>query len=213
MLWNHILNFIAVILGVLMAFYISDSAELKAERRESNQLKKALISDLSADIKAYEDYQIPINEEQLKEVDSILLCLIEEDLEGTSEKLGALFQIENYVPTKSTFISMNSSGKLELIRDIKLRRALSDFYDGVAVESEEKSQVQVDFFLEDLLQWLMTHTDFTTMEFTDTNNMVVFRNKLIIYRSFIEQKTKEYRRVLVQSKTLRVKLEKSVKKS
>ena len=56
---NHFFNFLAVILGVYLAFYLSERSKINQERKESMILMNSLVNDLSDDIKTYESYQIP----------------------------------------------------------------------------------------------------------------------------------------------------------
>ena len=58
---NHVLNFLAVILGVYLAFYINERAKVNQDRKESRLLMNSLMEDLSEDIRVYEEYQIPAN--------------------------------------------------------------------------------------------------------------------------------------------------------
>jgi hypothetical protein len=74
-------------------------------------LMKSIVNDLSEDIKIYEDYQIPANEQCLKNVDSLLISLITNQLEDANNLLPMVFQIENYSPSSSTYNSMKNSGK------------------------------------------------------------------------------------------------------
>lgn len=60
---NHFFNFLAVILGVYLAFFISEWSKENRDRKEMKVLIESLITDLSDDIRVYEEYQIPINRE------------------------------------------------------------------------------------------------------------------------------------------------------
>ena len=69
---DHILNFLAVIIGVTLAFYVSDSADKSREKEELRLIVQSFIDELEEDRETYEDYQIPSNEEQSKLIGEVL---------------------------------------------------------------------------------------------------------------------------------------------
>jgi hypothetical protein len=62
---DHILNFLAVIIGVTLAFYVSDNSDRKREKDELEKITRSFISELQDDRETYLEYQIPDNEVQL----------------------------------------------------------------------------------------------------------------------------------------------------
>jgi hypothetical protein len=204
---NHILNFIAVILGVYLAFYINESAKANQDRAESRLLLQSLVTDLTEDISAYEQYQIPVNIQHQQGVESLVDLLTTDSLAGVSSQLPTIFQLENYAPTASTYGSMKAAGKLRLIEDLALQKELTDFYDGLVLETIEKGKYQVDFFTNELLIWLTNNVDLLTMEILQPDELILLRNKLIIYQSLIEQKVQAYEMIVENSKQLKTRIE------
>jgi len=141
---NHIFNFIAVILGVYLAFYINERAKINQDRNESLTLMNSLVGDLSEDIRRYEEYQIPVNIQHQQNVESLLESLLTDSLDHIGNQLSAILGVENYAPTSSTYNSMKSSGKLRLIEDLALQKMLTDYYDGLVIESDRKGEYQVE---------------------------------------------------------------------
>lgn len=204
---NHLFNFLAVILGVYLAFYINERALLNREIKESHVLMNSLVSDLSEDIKAYEEYQIPENIRLQEDLNKLLELLLKDNLEGIGDELSAVFQVENFNPTTSTYSSMKSSGKLKLIDDLALQKELSDYYEGVVPESINKGEFQVDYFTEELLTWLTSNVDLAEMKLLKEDELVELRNKLIIYESLIDQKVNSYKLLVEDSKKLKKSIE------
>lgn len=204
---NHVLNFLAVILGVYLAFYINQKAQAGQDRRESQQLMGSLVNDLTDDIEVYEEYQIPLNQQQQDNIGGLAGLLSSGDTTGLEEMLSALLQLENYMPTTAAYSSMKASGKLGLIEDLSLRKALSDYYEGLALECAKKGEFQVEFFSAQLLSWLIEHTDLLNLQLPKGEDGIVLRNKLIVYESIIGQKVEAYRMVVDRSKQLRDSLE------
>lgn len=204
---SHLLNFLAVILGVYLAFVMNERAKTKQDRKESMVLMQSLVNDLSEDIRRYEEYQIPANVVYQEAVENLLTILIEDSLQESDERLAAILSIENYAPTTSTYSSMKSSGKLGLIEDLSLQKMLSDYYEGLAIESEKKGEYQVDFFTNELLTWYMGNVDMLQMRLLNKDELIILRNKLLIYTSLIDQKVKSYEMIVEDSKGLKERID------
>lgn len=204
---NHVLNFFAVILGVYLAFIINERAKISQDRKESAVLMKSLVNDLAEDIRRYEEYQLPVNVQHQQNTENLLNILLADSLEGVEEQLSTIFQLENFSPTTSTYSSMKSSGKLSLIEDLALQKELTDFYEGMVIESEKKGDYQVEFFTNELLTWLTDNVDLVDMKILNKDELTVLRNKLIIYGSLIDQKVKTYEMIVEDSKELKQRIE------
>lgn len=201
---NHLFNFLAVILGVYLAFLINERAKVNQDRRESVLLMTSLVEDLSEDIKTYEQYQLPANIQHQQNVEDLLNVLFSDDIEGLD--VSTIFEVENYAPTTSTYSSMKASGKLSLIEDLALQKNLTDYYEGLAIESEKKGDYQVDFFTNELLTWLTNNVDLSDMTILNQGELIILRNKLIIYGSLIDQKVKTYQMLVEDSKLLKTQI-------
>lgn len=208
---NHVFNFLAVILGVYLAFYINEKAKINQDRNESLILMRSLVNDLSKDIRVYEEYQIPVNAQHQQSVGDLLQLLLTDSIERIEAQLPTIVQVENFAPTTSTYSSMKSSGKLRLIDDLALQKKLADYYEGLAIESVRKGELQVDFFTNELLTWLMSNVDLLEMKILNKDELIVLRNKLVIYESFIGQKVENYEMVVENSKKLKLHIESILK--
>lgn len=204
---NHILNFLAVILGVYLAFYINELAKEREERAESILLMRSLLDDLSADISTYKEYQIPENQQHQQNIERLLGILLEERYTDIGNELSSIFQVENYSPTTSTYSSMKSSGKLRLINDLTLQKELSAYYEGLVIESIEKAEFQVDYFSNQLLPWVTENVNLIDMKLVKTDEILSLTNKLIIYESLIAQKVAAYQQILDESTLLMERIE------
>ncbi len=208
---NHLLNFVAVILGVYLAFYINEKAKANQDRNESLLLMNSLANDLSEDIRTYEGYQIPENIQHKQNVENLLDLLSADNLEGIEGQLPTILQLENFEPTTSTYSSMKASGKLRLIDDLALQKKLTGYYEGLVFESVKKGEFQVDFFVKELLPWLTDNVDMLEMKILNKGELIILRNKLIIYVSLIEQKVKTYEMIVEDSKQLKMRIESMLK--
>jgi hypothetical protein len=200
---NHLLNFLAVILGVYLAFYINEKAKEKGDRERAMYLKRSLIEDLNSDINTFETYQIPFNQRQSNELDSLLEALMSNNQANIARFLSGVLLIENYTPTTTTYASMMASDQIKLIDDWKLQKDLSSFYEGLAIECQKKSELQVDYFIDNLMKWLTANADLTTMQINAGADLKVLINHLIIYQSFLSQKVDNYQMILVKSNAIK----------
>ena len=109
-----------------------------------------------------------------------------------------------------SFNSIKSSGKIRLINDLSLQRKLSDFYDGAAIECENKNQIQADFFMQELVTWMTVNTDLYETAINKEADMIVLRNKLTVYTSLVVQKIKHYEEMVEDITQLKAQLEATV---
>jgi hypothetical protein len=207
----HLLNFLGVILGVYLAFYINEKAKSADERKERMLLLNAMIKDLSEDIKTYENYQIPINIQYRDNLDSMFIFLSARQMQKINDQLPSIFQVENYVPNTSIYNSITSSGKIKILEDLNLQKSLSDYYDGLVVECVKKNDIQVEFFMNEVVDWLMLNADLGEMRLLKEGEFIVLRNILMVYQSLIEQKISNYEMIVKESKALQEQLESSVR--
>lgn len=191
---NHGLNFVAVILGVLFAFYIDSCTEKNKEQGELNEIIESLIDDLKSDHEAYSEHQIPINEKQAKELEKLISEVLEIN-KNEDPQLSVVFEIENYSPTSSTYLSINSSGKINLFDDLKIKKSLSNYYDILSQESIKKGELQVNFFINEILPWMIENSNLADLSSEGFTGNTKLANKLILYKTFIENKTDQYKAI------------------
>ena len=201
------MNFVAVILGVYLAFYVNERAKISEEKKEGILLMQSMINDLSSDIKTCKKYQIPVNTNYQKAIDSLLLLLSTNQIDEINNQLLKIFQVENYVPNTSTYNSIKSAGKMNLIADLDLQKRLSDYYDGLAIECTKKNEIQVEFFMNELVSWLTLNADLVEMKLLNGNELMVLKNKLLIYESLVAQKINNYEMIVNESELLKKQLE------
>ena len=191
-LLNHSLNFVAVILGVFLAFYVDSCNERIKEEVELKEIIESLLDDLESDHETYRDYQIPKNEKQSKELEELIADVL--GLSGNNQgQLSVNFEVENYSPVSSTYLSINSSGKINLFDDLKIKKELSNYYDILSQESMEKGEIQVEFFLNEILPWMIENTNLMDVSSEELRGEKKLANRIILYRTLIQNKTAQYR--------------------
>ncbi len=203
---DHILNFLAVIIGVSLAFYISDTAESRAERREINKILNSLNDELEFEIGIYENNQISLN----KKHSALIGEVIEMIENGERDSLGIKFKkcltYSGYSPRNVTFNSIAASGKLDLITDFELKKKLSFYHEIIAAEVDFQVNNQIDFATEKLFPWVMKNTDYRNPDPADLNDQEII-NLLAFYQSLINTKVSRYEELLDVARDLQSNLQ------
>ena len=106
------------------------------------------------------------------------------------------------LPRNVTFNSILASGKLDLIEDFELRKALTIYHEIRAKETDFWIQKQVDFAENKLLPWVMENTNFVSPDPKDLKKQVVI-NMLIVYKSLIDGKVRQYERLVKEGESLK----------
>lgn len=207
---NHLLNFVSVILGVYLAFWVSEWAKSREDDAEKRIFLLSLSEELASDIQVYTKYQIPINTSHVENIDVLLEKIQEGDQQDITEQLAILFNLDNYAGSTSTYNSIKSSGKIALMTDLGLQKRLVDLYEGTMVEARYKGEFQLEYFSDQLLNWLTLHADLTSMQLNENISKTVLTNKLIIYQSLIAQKLEAYEMIVEAAKVLKDDIDKSL---
>ncbi|MEQ9310227.1 MAG: hypothetical protein RLN90_12300 [Balneolaceae bacterium] len=200
-----------MVIGVYLAFYINDNAKLNQDKKESFLLMESLANELSEDLDAFTNYQIPENINHQENLSKLITALTNNNTDSINDYIDAIFRVENYVSTTSTYNSIKASGKFSLIENFEIRRDISDFYEGLAIESAKRSEYQVEFFKTELIPWVIRNIDLQEMRFMNENEKIVLKNKIIIYESLISQKVDSYKMIIQESKVLKEKIDSELK--
>jgi hypothetical protein len=203
---DHILNFLAVIIGVSMAFYVSDTADRNKQSDELRKITQSFIDELQEDQSTFEDYQIPSNEDQSKLIEEVLYLIQAKNKDSLASKIQDALSINSYSPAGVTFHSIVSSGKLDLFSDFVLRKDISNYYQLLASEAQARAQLQVDFYMDQILPWIVNETDIMNPKMDDVINDHKLSNILILYKSLIDNKTRHYKYMIKECAQLENKL-------
>lgn len=203
--FDHLFNVLSVIIGVSLAFLVNDSAESRKKQNEYNAVIDSFLEELYSDKTTYIDYQIPDNKDQAKVISQVLQLIEREETDSLIQKFSRAIGINNYHPPGVTFSSLQSAGRLEIIEDFELRKELSTYHTILAEEARLRGQIQVDFYMDQLMPWLLINTDFKNPD-TQALNDPHLSNLLILYQSFLENKVSNYERMVDQIDYLEEKL-------
>jgi hypothetical protein len=201
--FDHFLNFVAVILGVLLAFQIGSLTETFKEKQELKEILQSFIQDIERNQETFNDFQIPENKKQSDAIGELLAILVDNQLDSLNDQLSVAFNVQNYSPISSTHLSVTSSGKIGLIKDFEVKKAISKYYNILAKESIKKGEIQVEFLLKEIIPWMIENTTFLDLELEDVAEDIKFANRLVIYKSLIDNKIEQYKLISKDSEELK----------
>lgn len=204
---NHFVNFLSVILGVYLAFWVNEWAKNREKLDEKETYLKAMTEELESDITYFTTFLIPSNKQHLESVTVLISKLSDTEQEITPEELASIFNVDNFPGSSNTYESFKSSGKIALLTDLTLQNQMVSLYDVLMNEAKFKGDYQVNYFSEEILKWLTLNADFNTMELLESAPKTILLNKLIIYSSLIDQKISEYEKIVAQSEKLKSSIE------
>ena len=138
---------VLVVIGILIALQINNWNENRKDNLVEQQLLKALLIEFKANLNTLDEV-IASNDSNIK--NSVLLgqytgpTLPNYDETELSQLLVGIFKIEpRFSPTQGTVQEIINSGKLSILKDSKLREALSDWQSTL-----EKVKRQEDYVVE-----------------------------------------------------------------
>ena len=195
--FDHVFNVFSVIIGVSLAFYVNDSAETNRREKEFNAIIDSFLEELAADRATYAEYQIPDNKSQAEAISDVLELIEAGSSDSLEYKFSRAIGINNYFPSGVTFKSLQSAGKLDLIEDFELRKVLSTYHTILAEEARVRGQIQVDFYMDQLMPWLVKNTDFKNPDARSLRGSEL-SNLLMLYQSFVLNKVANYEEMVLQ---------------
>lgn len=207
---EHILNFAAVILGVLLAFQISSMTEKRKAKSELKMIYRSLIEEIEYHNKTYRNFQIPYQQNQIANIDTVIEAITGDQPDDVLGQLKVDFSINNYFPTSSTYISAISSGKLGLITDLQLKDDLITYYDILAKEAQLRGTLQREFLADQIVGWMIENTDYMNV---DTRELAKDRkaiNSLLVYQSLTRNKVRQYQKLVEKGEELKQKFEEAL---
>lgn len=203
---NHFVELLVVIFGITIAFAIDKYAENRKEASEMRVALESIMDDLRRDISRYDNNQIPSNQEKVDELDYIIQQMKQEKLDDDSMHvlIGRTFGSFNSRITNATYESLKSSGKLEDIPNVEVRRRVISHYQSNYPQSDYLSNDNVAFAskLADYVSRISPA--FFTGNFGDRELLSDpgFRSMMARWRGMVYFKVQEYKRLSRESKRL-----------
>ena len=198
---DQILNFVGIIIGVSLAFWINSAAQRSQEKKELKLIIESFIRELEYDIGVYEKSTIPDNEAQLLVIDSLINLMQTKELKSL-DNFKRAFRYKNYYPQCVTFNSITNSGKLDLIKDFEVRKQINIYHEILATEAQWKGTSQVEFNKDNIQPVFINELDFINPEMSKIPKVKV-QNLLFLYYALIHEKVGHYKLLVREGKKLK----------
>lgn len=203
---TYIVELLVVIIGITIAFGIDKYAEQLKEEAEMDIALASIMDDLRGDYNRFSNRQIPLNEKKVRELDYILDGFRQEKLADDSLHLliSRMFASANSRVTNATYESLKSSGKLEDIPNVEVRRRIISHYQGNYPQSDFISDNNTNFSTK-LADYVSSISPaFFTKDYSDMKLLTDpgFRSMVARWRGIVNFKVSEYKRLARVSKEL-----------
>ena len=149
---RYLLEFIVIISGVFLSFYLDDIRELGQKKQYKDTLIEELIITSNQDLLQLEKVITALNKVELS-IDRLLVDIVEGD-NNLSDKEIAEDYLEirenmnfSFYPLNGIFDQLISTGSFELIESIELRRLLMDNYTHFTHRNDANNRILDDLWL------------------------------------------------------------------
>ena len=202
-LLDHIANLFVVILGISIAFYLEGYREEKANKKQERKYIESLTKDLETDLQAFDtltktngriaDYLVKLSSASVGapyKKDSLLYYLF-----GTQYN-------PPFASQRTSYESMKSSGKIELISNFELRNNIVELYEQY-YRGVDQYDASIDRNIRDFYAPFYVKNIVFTGPFSVDHSFLKkseFRNIIFGYRYLFVAKTDYYQKVSMQLK-------------
>ena len=161
---------VLVVIGILIALGINNWNERRNNKEEETKSIKRILSDLKT-----EKFMLENSKKQFKKNRKYLIDIVYNEKSDGLDSIGFYFTPFVHIKSNSEYISLKSSGKLNLISNEKLRYNLVNFYEVYYNIYEENSEYSKRLLFDRTLKYL--NDEFPT-DTTNLINPVLVKQKL-----------------------------------
>ena len=161
---------VLVVIGILIALGINNWNERRNNKEEETTSIKRILSDLKT-----EKFMLESSKKQFKKNRKFLIDIVYNEKSDGLDSIGFYFSPFIHIKSNSEYISLKSSGKLNLISNEKLRYNLVNFYEVYYNVYEENSEYSKRLLYDRTLKYL---NDVFPTDTTNLINPVLVKQKL-----------------------------------
>lgn len=130
--WRRLLGeFLVIVVGVLVALWVDQLREARANAKLEVQYLQSLVTDLDADLTSFDETEAWMRRSEAAAATVLALYAGSPPTQNADDLVTAVETAGwQYVPsiTRNTLDDLRSTGNLRLITDPDLRRAIADYY-------------------------------------------------------------------------------------
>jgi len=182
---NQLINFVAIIIGVYVAFYITERSARASKQKQVQYMLSSMADDLEEDIK-----NLKGSTDTLKFFLKVSKSLANSVAIGHPPKDSINFMINSlsimlpFVPKDNSFQSLQMSGNFELV-DMKLRKEITELYHqhygAIRISDNISEQMRIEM----IAPFLMQHLQFDANGLKNANEL--WKNTMFVNLAFSTQ--------------------------
>lgn len=126
---NQTINFLAIIVGVYVAFYLTERSAQATSRKQAKAYLASMADDLGNDIKNLQVATDTIRQ-VLKVSQTLTRSIATQRIPTDSVQvmINSLYIIAPFTPQDNSYQSLKASGKFDAIDNVELRRKITELY-------------------------------------------------------------------------------------
>lgn len=209
---DHIANLLVVILGISIAFYLESYKEEENNRKQERKYVESLIKDLETDIQHLDTLRSKRNGRISNALIELSNASIGRSKVSDTALLNYTLLIQynpTFVPQRTTYESLKSSGKMDLIGSFEVRSDVIDLYEQYYRGTLEYDDV-INQHLRDFVKpFYMKNVRFNSGRsvYPDFLTKTEFRNMIFAYRFVFIDKDNAYQKVRDRAEEVKTGLE------
>ncbi len=208
---DHIANLLVVILGISIAFYLESYKEADSNRRQEHKYLESLKKDLETDIQYLDTLRV-----RNEKISDALVTLSNGSI---GRPYGSDSALMNYTlmiqynppfnPQRTTYESLKSSGKMDLIGSFELRNEMVELYEQYYRGTSEYDTSINEHIRDFIKPFYMNNVRFSSGQsiYPDFLTMNEFKNMIFAYRYLFIAKDNYYQRVRDRADALKTAIE------
>lgn len=185
---NQVVNLVAIIIGVYIAFYLTERSSSANERKQVQAFLSSMADDLNEDIKSLTSSTDTLKF-YVKASQALAHSVIKRQVPGNSDSLSAminsLYLIVPFIPKDNSYQSLLSSGNLDLVGDFALRSKITalyhQHYGAIRITDGIADQVRIEM----ITPFLMKSLRFNAAGLTNAEEL--WRDNMFVNLAFSNQ--------------------------
>lgn len=184
---NQLINLVSIIIGVYIAFYLTERSAAANERRQVKTFLASMADDLNQDIGT-----LTISTDTLKFYKHVSRALAHSVItqqipkaDSLNVMINSLYLIVPFVPKDNSFQSLLVSGKLDQIENLELRKKITELYHehygAIRISDNIADQMRIEM----ITPFLMRNLKFNAKGLTNANEL--WRDNMFVNLAFSTQ--------------------------
>lgn len=183
---NQLINLASIIIGVYIAFYLTERSAIANERRQVKTFLASMADDLNQDIES-----LTIATDTLTFYKNVSRALAQSVItqqiptDSLSVMINSLYLIVPFVPKDNSFQSLLVSGKLDQIENLELRKKITELYHehygAIRISDNIADQMRIEM----ITPFLMRNLKFNATGLTNAKEL--WRDNMFVNLAFSTQ--------------------------